>query len=102
MKLSVPIHSFVDLITNSSSEVYVTSDRKTVDAIKTLVNSVLAAGGSTKTCDELLDISLTVEQGWGEYKVIHAVAKDPTSEAAAHAIKTLNTAFQAEDVGNGG
>lgn len=53
MIIKIPIHSFIDLITNSSSETFTSSDEKTLESIKSLVNRLLIAGGSTKTFDDL-------------------------------------------------
>jgi hypothetical protein len=54
----IPIHSFVDLITNSSSEIFVSADQNTVKAIKKLVSGILTAGGSTKSADDLFEFEL--------------------------------------------
>ena len=45
MKTSVilPVHSFVDVITNSSSEIFVAADQNTVKAIKKLVDNIISA-----------------------------------------------------------
>jgi hypothetical protein len=100
-KFVLPVHSIVDLITNSSSEVYVVSDRATVEAVRKMVNAVLKAGGSTKTCDDLVKLSLVTEDGgYGNYKTVHAEAIDPASKDAATLIDALNNAFQGETIGN--
>lgn len=41
--ITIPIHSFVDLITNSSSEIFVCASKSTVTAIKKLVNNIISA-----------------------------------------------------------
>jgi hypothetical protein len=41
--LIIPVHSFVDLITNSSSEIFVAADKNTVKAIKKLVEDIIKA-----------------------------------------------------------
>lgn len=56
--LTIPIHSFVDLITNSSTEVYVNADNGTIQAVKELINNILQGSGSTYNCDDLFDITL--------------------------------------------
>jgi len=58
------LHSVVDLITNSSSEIFVSASKKTVTAIKDTINNILKLGGSVATCDDLFDIKLWVD---GEY-----------------------------------
>ncbi len=56
--LIIPIHSFIDVITNSSSETYIYADKGTIDAIKKIINGILIGAGSTKTCDDLFDVTL--------------------------------------------
>jgi len=55
-------HSFVDLITNSSTEIYIQANDKTIEYIKKLVDNILEAGGSSLHCDDLFDISLDKEK----------------------------------------
>lgn len=56
--LVIPVHSFVDLITNSSSEVYVMAGKGTIQSIKDIVNKLLAIGGSQQTADDLFTFEL--------------------------------------------
>jgi hypothetical protein len=99
--LLIPLHSFVDVITNSSSEVYVTSDRATITAVKQMVDAVLKAGGSKKTCDELVNISLvSVDGGYGHYKAISVTPRGENTDEAARLIEALQNAFQAETISN--
>lgn len=49
----IPIHSFSDLITNSSSETYVSVTNATVDAFKKLIDASIMLGGGTKKADDL-------------------------------------------------
>lgn len=60
--LTIPIHSFVDLITNSSSEVFVTATEKTVGTIKSLVDNILAAAGSPLKSDDLFKFQTIIEE----------------------------------------
>ena len=59
--LSIPVHSFVDLITNSSSEIYVYADEGTVTAVKELINNLLKGVGSDKTSDDLFTVVVGVD-----------------------------------------
>ena len=61
MTITIPIHSFVDLITNSSSEIFVSADANTVKAVKKLIDNILKASGSDKTADDLFEIGLGYE-----------------------------------------
>jgi hypothetical protein len=58
IKIIIPVHSFVDLITNSSSEIFSSATDGTVTAAKDLINKVLAAGKSEKTCSDLFKVKL--------------------------------------------
>jgi len=52
-KIVLNVHSFNDVITNSSSEIFVNCNNKTIEAVKTLINYFLEKGGSTKKADDL-------------------------------------------------
>lgn len=77
--LEVPIHSFIDVITNSSTEMFVTASGRSVDMIKEMVQSIITLSGSDKKVDELFDIELTIgddgiecpacveERSWAEH-----------------------------------
>ena len=57
----IPIHSFVDLITNSSSESYISSSESTIKAVKELVNNILELAGSTQKFDDLFTIDIVFD-----------------------------------------
>ena len=61
-KYTFPIHSFVDLITNSSTEIYISATEKTVESVKNLINNLLKMGQSNLTCDDLFTIEIDKEQ----------------------------------------
>jgi hypothetical protein len=81
------MHSFVDLITNSSTEIYIEASEKTIESIKALVNNILNLGGSSLTCDDLFTIELNPddvaegENSFG-YKSVGLIVKhrDPNNE----------------------
>ena len=54
----IPVHSFVDLITNSSTEIYIQATTKTVESVKEIINNLLKVNGSGYTADDLFEISL--------------------------------------------
>lgn len=56
------IISFSDVITNSSSEVFTYYTESSIREVKALINAILKAGGSDKTCDDLFDINLTFDE----------------------------------------
>jgi hypothetical protein len=58
-QIRISIHSFVALITNSSSEIFSSAGEATVQAAKEIVNNILAAGGSLAKCDDLFNVKLS-------------------------------------------
>jgi hypothetical protein len=56
--IRIPVHSFVDLITNSSSEIYVSATSGTIEALKSVINTLLKSQGIEKKADELFNIKL--------------------------------------------
>lgn len=61
--ITFKIHSFVDLITNSSSEVFIAASKSTVDTVKEIVNTLLKQSNSSATCDDLFDIDFVIPKG---------------------------------------
>lgn len=94
--LVIKIHSFIDVITNSSTEIYVRAGDHTVVAAKELVESILRAGVSNKTCDDLFRVELA-----GETLVVTPIANDNDSVAAALALSSLRHMFSIDAEYNG-
>lgn len=88
MKQIIPVHSFVDLITNSSSEIFVSADQDTVNAVKKLVNTLLTAGGGKLTADDLFTFKLAGND-------LDVTAKDtsPDIVLAAQTLGNLTSLF---------
>lgn len=61
MKLVIPIHSFVDLITNSSTELFVSATDKSANTVRDIIDSLLVLGGSSLKASDLFKIELVVE-----------------------------------------
>lgn len=61
--LSISSHSFVDLITNSSSELFVCDGRKTVEAVKEILQTLL------ETHDRISGESNTFENVFGQIEI---------------------------------
>jgi hypothetical protein len=57
----IPVHSFVDLITNSSSEIFVAANKGTVKAIKNLVDSIIGAASNGEGIGATADTLFTFE-----------------------------------------
>jgi hypothetical protein len=58
MRVVIPIHSFVDLITNSSTEIFVEANAETVKTVKALVNELLKIAASELKADDLFNFEL--------------------------------------------
>ena len=56
--ITIPVHSFVDVITNSSSEVFVTANKKTIEVVTEIINAYLKDACYAETADQLFDIEL--------------------------------------------
>ena len=114
--LRIPLHSFVDLITNSSSEIFISATDSTVTAIRKLVDSLLLAGGSKFTVDEMFEITLEdnphyekedqdyYERNMGSRKqiiVIKTKIDSPAASAAAGILANLTESFFIQERYNG-
>jgi len=60
MKVYIPIHSVVDVITNSSSVIYTEAKTTSINILKELIDEILSIAESPKTADDLFNISLQV------------------------------------------
>lgn len=58
--------SISDIITNSSSEVFTVYDESSINSVKTLVNSILKAGGSHYKFDDLFTAELVIDKDRAE------------------------------------
>ena len=75
MKFKVKVHSVIDLITNSSTEMFVDySD--SIDHIKELVDEILELQGSPLTCDDIFDLKIVSQYAEEDYE--GSLEEDPT------------------------
>jgi len=63
--IKIPMHSIIDLITNSSTEIFVHSEAS-LKPCKELINEFLFQMGSMQTCDDIFDISIEVDKNSAE------------------------------------
>lgn len=61
------VKSLTDVITNSSSEAFLLVNSDSIDKTKELINTILRVAGSSKTCDDLFDITLRVDESMTEW-----------------------------------
>lgn len=97
--ININIHSFVDLITNSSSVVYVMASESTITAIKDVVNSVLKLSHSDLTADQLFNFELykEYEESSDTYVKVTAKVQDDTAAVnAAVLLSKLESLFDLE------
>jgi len=59
--IRIPVHSIIDLITNSSTEIFVTSENSLKPA-KELLKELLKINGSDKKVDEVFEISIEIDK----------------------------------------
>ena len=105
MKFTVALHSVIDLITNSSTEMFMDFSGS-IEPIKDLVNEFLKINGSDKTCDDVFNMTIIPSWAeddpdeWEEYKdkwtddgesstVLHIETKDPEFEQLGNLIRNL-------------
>ena len=53
----INIHSIIDVITNSSTEIFVTAKADSERYTKELIDLILKEGGSDKSCDDLFVVN---------------------------------------------
>ena len=73
--VKIPIHSLIDLITNSSTEIFVHSSAS-IEPAKAILNELLKLSGSQETCDDVFEISLE----YSEYETYEDDEEDDDNE----------------------
>jgi len=61
MKIKLNVHSFVDVITNSSTEIYIQVGQHTVDFIKRIVDGILKVAKSELTAEDMFIFDISDE-----------------------------------------
>lgn len=98
--MRIPLHSFVDLITNSSSEIFVCANDSTVTAAIKLVDSILIAGGSKFRANDLFDITVSGD-GPSRMLIVNTKVKSEAAKVAAGILADLTSTFRIEERYNG-
>ena len=60
------LHSFSDVITNSSEVIYICPTSKTIDAARKMINYFLKKAGSSKVADDLFTFKLELDEAYIE------------------------------------
>jgi hypothetical protein len=103
-KIVLNVHSFNDLITNSSSEIFINSNKKTIEAVKTLINYFLEKGGSTKKAEDLFVFKI-VRDSEQDHLTLHSescleIITKGNAEEVVNLNNEIRNAFDIEEVGN--
>lgn len=96
---NIKIQSVSDVITNSSTEIYVEATEYTLNGIKNIVNSILKAVNSEYTADDLFEFSLGDKNNDYPFQRNYIVIpKKPEYKHAAIALCNLDQLFDMEAV----
>lgn len=99
-KITIKIHSFIDIITNSSTEIFVKASNNTIKSIKELVNSLLAIAKSEMKFDDIFTIELgEEEETYHEYYsersvIVKAIDENKESKLASGILSNLTGLFE--------
>lgn len=85
------IQSISDIITNSSSEAFMTVSYNGIDIFKEIINSILKLSHSNKTCD---DYFIILE---GDDNDINVIPKNSESVETVHILNKVNNIFYIEE-----
>jgi len=61
-EIAVPIHSFIDVVTNSSTSIFVGCHGNTIKYAKELIDSILRVAGSDKRAEELFEFQIVADK----------------------------------------
>lgn len=85
------IQSISDIITNSSTEVFMVYDESAFKRIKEIVNAILESTGFEQRFDDLFEIKVTDEDNYDGYEV---VAKDVKNAKLAKVLSGFDKVFE--------
>lgn len=63
-EIRIKVHSFCDLITNSSTTIFVSTHGKSIQMLKEFVNYLLKNAGSTKKAEDLFTFRIDIDEDW--------------------------------------
>jgi len=100
-ELKIKVHSIVDLITNSSTEIYVYAGDYTLKSVKELIDSLLEIGGSIKKADDLFTFELSEENDSTRSLIVKAINEDELTIKVAKTLSNLTDMFDIDAYYNG-
>lgn len=88
--IAIKIQSFVDIITNSSTEVFAIADNGTVEHFKKLVNSLMNLSNSELKAEDMFNFQLDAIEDEYTYKCdLIVTPKAPEFNEAAKLLESL-------------
>lgn len=88
-QIKINFHSFIDVITNSSTEIYIQITDKTIDFIKNIINSSLKIAKSELTADDLFEFSISDPSNENNYDMMDSYLIVETKEGLSEDIAEL-------------
>ena len=80
------IHSFIDVITNSSTEIFIDYSRS-IKPCKEMINEMLKTFGVEQTCDDIFEVTLTNEDDESSPSFLKITIKDTKYAKLGHLVK---------------
>jgi|GEM_PF-5269719 len=81
--LKIAVHSLVDVITNSSTVIYVQVHDKTVKFMKEFIDYFLKKSGSKKTADQLFEFKMEMDPDLKSDRISDIMDEEDCTEARA-------------------
>ena len=75
MQLKINFHSLIDVITNSSTEIFTTTSRSAISDLKDLINMMLREAGVDKTADDLYEFKEDFDD-YAKERIVSSTYKD--------------------------
>jgi len=103
-KIVLSIHSFNDVITNSSSEIFVNTNKKTIKAIETLIDYFLEKGGSKKKARDVFEFRTVIDDPH-DHLTLHSescleIITKGNKEEVVNLNNEIRNAFTIVEIGN--
>ena len=105
MKMKINLHSIIDLITNSSTEIYTYSENS-LSACKEMINEFFRVTGIDKTCDDIFELSIEADEQseWSDYRpesFLMISCKDPEYKKLGELVRSFLYSTNQEACYNG-
>lgn len=81
MIYKIPIHSFIDVITNSSTEIYVSTHDKSIELMKEFINEIMKSTGHPFEFDDYFEIYIEKDEHYDDFGTKNLMIKSKNKEA---------------------